>query len=154
VANKILALARNGPLARIRIDVRNRAEQPPQSSRVVVHPYCADPRQGHRARVTPTHPDAVGVVAQPEAIPAAALPLLPGKADPPASTLAGLRVLVGGECAAQVDRGLLEHLRGDPVPPSQSGHLLGGSAILGDDEDAPGGLAALPGIECVDQSKP
>ena len=40
------------------------------------------------------------------------------------------------------------------MPPGKASHPLGAGAVCGDDEDAPGVLSFLPGIERVDQIEP
>ena len=77
-----------------------------------------------------------------------------GEPDLAAPTFAGPRVLVGGERAAEVDGGLLEYLRGDLAPPGEPGRLLGDGALGVDDEDAPGGLAALQALKALIGSNP
>ncbi len=61
---------------------------------------------------------------------------------------------VGSKRPTKINRSLLEHLGGDLMPPPKAGYLLGDGAVWGYDEDAAGGLAALPGVERVDQVNP
>jgi hypothetical protein len=93
-------------------------------------------------------------VAETEAVSTAALAFPSWKADPSALAVAGLGMAVGRQCPTQVDRCLLEHLSADLMAPSKSGHLLGDRAVWSGDEDTPGALTPLPGIEGVDQVKP
>src|SRR5918996_5613608 len=90
------------------------------------------------------------LVAQSEAVPTASFAFAPREADL-VLPLSGFGLGVGRECPTEVDRGLLEHLRGNLVPPRQARDLLGDSAVRGGDEDAPGGLAALPAVVGIDQ---
>jgi hypothetical protein len=62
--------------------------------------------------------------------------------------------VVSGKGAAEVDRGLLEDLRGDLTPPREPGNAPGDRPINGHDEDAASVLAPLPGVECVDEVEP
>jgi hypothetical protein len=61
---------------------------------------------------------------------------------------------VGEQRPTKIDRGLLEHLSGDLMPPPKAGHLLGDGPVWSGDEDTPGGLTTFPGIEGVDQVEP
>src|SRR5215218_20327 len=90
------------------------------------------------------------LVAQSEAVPTPSLAFAPREADPVLPT-SGFGLGVGRECPTEVDRGLLEHLRGDLMPPRQARDLLGDGAVRGGDEHAPGGLAALPAVVGIDQ---
>jgi hypothetical protein len=80
------------------------------------------------------HPDTepagptVGPVAEPEAVAAAPLALLPREADP-AFPPAALGLGIGTERTTEVHRGLLEHLRADLAPPLNAYHLLGDGAV-------------------------
>jgi hypothetical protein len=119
------------------VEVLDGAQQPPQPAGIVVHTDCADPWKGHRAGVTLTDPDAdvaapTLFVAQPEAVTAVALLLAqrePDLATPTRAALGRPRLGVGGKRTAEVDRGLLEHLRGNLVPPCEAGHLPGDRAV-------------------------
>ncbi len=108
------------------------------------------------ALTDPDHAGAAGamLVAEPEAVAAAPLAFPSREASAATLPLAGLGVLPGAERSTKIDRGLLEHLRGDLVPPRQARGLLGDGAVRSGDEDTPGGLAALPGVAGVDQVKP
>src|SRR5215207_10674151 len=59
------------------------------------------------------------LVAEPEAVAAAPFAFAPREPDPAALAHGGLGLGMGGECPTKVDRGLLEHLRGDRLPPPQ-----------------------------------
>jgi hypothetical protein len=154
-----LGARREDHLAGVGVNVVDWADQPPQPAGIFMHPNRADPRQGHRASVSPTNPDAspagpaVGLVAQPEAVATAPLALSPREAGP-ALPFAVLGPGVGGQRPAEVDGGLLEHLCGDLVPPLQAQHMLGDCAISGNDEHPACVLGLLPTIECVDQVEP
>jgi hypothetical protein len=91
------------------------------------------------------------LVAQPEAVAAAALALVAGKTNPMTGASPLLTARVGGKGVAKVGCSLLEYLCGDRVPPSKSGHLLGDSAVSGDDEYPAGFFALLPCVEGVDE---
>src|SRR5215211_2421013 len=106
-------------LSSVGVIALNEAQEPPQPAGVVVHPDRADSRQCHRPGITVTDPNAIVVVAEPEGFAAPALLLSPGEPDLAAPTLAGPRVLVGGERAAEVAGGFLEYLRGDLAPPGE-----------------------------------
>jgi hypothetical protein len=80
----------------------------------------------------------------------APLALAPRKPDPD-SPVAGAGLCVGSEGPAEVNCGLLEHLRSNITTPWQARDLLGDGPVWGGDEDAPSGFAALPTIEGVDQ---
>jgi hypothetical protein len=122
VANKTLARGPKHRLAGVAVEVCDRAEQSAQPAGVVVHADHADGGQGHAAGVSLTDPDREGavlalLVAEPEAVATPPLVLAPREAHRAATTRAGLAAAVCGKCPAKVDRGLLEHLRGDLVPP-------------------------------------
>src|SRR4029453_16902608 len=144
--------------AGVEIGLRDRAEQPSQSASVVEHPDSADPWQGHRAGMSHSDADAEGAilplfVAETEAVAAAPLALAPRKPDPD-WPVAGAGLCVGSEGPAEVNCGLLEHLRSNITTPWQARDLLGDGPVWGGDEDAPSGFAALPTIEGVDQVIP
>jgi hypothetical protein len=67
------------------------------------------------------------LIAQSEAVPTAPFACAPREADP-VLPLSGFGLGVGRECPTEVDRGLLEHLRGDCMPPRQARDLLGDGA--------------------------
>jgi hypothetical protein len=91
------------------------------------------------------------LVAEPEAVAAAPLAFAPREPDPAAVAHGGLGLGMGGECPTKVDRGLLEHLRGDRVPPPQARHLLDDGAVRGNDKQPASLLGLLPSIERLDQ---
>jgi len=62
------------------------------------------------------------LVAQPEAVAAAAFALPTGEADLTTGTSRVLRARVGGEGVTKIDCSLLEYLRGNLVPPGKSSH--------------------------------
>jgi hypothetical protein len=93
-------------------------------------------------------------VAESETVAAAAFALTPGETDLTAGACSVLSPPVGGEGPTEVDCSLLEHLRGDLVPPGKPRRLLGDSPIRGDDEQPAGILAPLPGVEGVDEVVP
>jgi hypothetical protein len=94
------------------------------------------------------------LVAEPEAVPTAALPLPFREPDWPALAVTALGLSAGHQAPTKIDRGLLEHLSGGLLPPSKDGYSLGDGAVRGGDEDSPGALTALPAIEGVDQVEP
>src|SRR5687767_6545151 len=101
-------------------------------------------------------PDAGGcavaaLVAESEAIAAAPFALGSWEAHLPALAAAGLALKVGSNRPTQVDCGLLEHLRGNLISPGKARHQLGDGLVRGDDEDAPGLLRLLPGVERIDE---
>jgi hypothetical protein len=61
--------------------------------------------------------------------------------------------IIGSSCST-IHGGLLEYLGVVLMPPRQACDLLGDRAVQGDDEDTPGGLALLPGVEGVYEVKP
>jgi hypothetical protein len=80
-----------------------------------------------------THSDAKAavpalLVAKSEAVTAAALLLSPWEPDP-VLPLTALGLGMGGKPLAEVDGGLLEHLRRDLVPPHKAYDLLGNGSI-------------------------
>src|SRR5215218_6446093 len=102
-----------------------------------------------------TDPNAIAatlalLVAQPEAVPTAPFAFAPREADP-VLPLAGFGLGVGGKCPTEVDRGLLEHLRGDLTPPPQARDLLGDGAAWGDDKQPASLLGLLPSVERLEQ---
>ena len=150
---------RHDRLPGVGVSLCDRTEQPPQPAGVIVNPDRADPRQSHRAGTDLTNPDTAAaalalVVAEPEAVMAASLALAPRKAHPLPLAAARPGLGIGGERPTEIDGGLLEHLGSDFMPPGKASHPLGAVAIGGDDEDTPGVLCLLPGIERVDQVEP
>jgi hypothetical protein len=146
-------------LAAVRVDLTDGAKQSSQTACVIVDSDRADGRQGHRAGVAFADPDAEATspalsIAQPEAIAAASLTLESREAGLATFALAVLRLGVGGKGPTEVDGSLLEHLCGDLLLPGQACHVLGDRPVARDDEDAPGFLRPLPGIECVDEVEP
>ena len=91
------------------------------------------------------------LVAEPEAVAAAPFAFAPREPDPAALAHGGLGLGMGGECPTKVDRGLLEHLRGDRVPPPQARHLLDDGAVRGNDKQPASLLGLLPSVERLDQ---
>jgi hypothetical protein len=136
--------------------VFNGAQQAPQPAGVVVDPDPPDGGERYRARVVISNPDQVTtalvlLVAQTEAVAATAFALANGETNLSALPRAGLRVMVGSKGTAEIDGGLLEHLRGDLVSPDKPGDLLRGRSIRGDDEQTARVLALLPDVERVDE---
>jgi hypothetical protein len=154
-----LGTRRHHRLSSIRIEVGDRAEQPSQPTGLVVDSNSADGRQGHRARMAIPDSDQqsaalASLVAESEAVPTTPLSFPPREPNPPASRMTALGLGVGGQGPTQIDRGLLEHLSGDLLPPSEAGHLLGDAAVGSGDKDTSGGLTALPDVERLDQVEP
>ena len=144
------------PVSRI---LRDGTEQPPQPTGVVMYTNRADPRQGHRARMAFSNPDRRGaaaarLIAEPEALAAATLALVPREADPASLGLGDPALFVGRQCATKVDGCFHEYLCRYLVSPCQAGNLLGDGSVRRNDEAASSCLASLPGIKCVDQIEP
>jgi hypothetical protein len=137
------------------VDLGPRPEELAKPSGVVVHPNPTDGGQGDRPERAVPNTDQVAtrlaLVPQAETVAAATFALAPGKAESTAAVCALLSPAVGGQRTTEVDRGLLEYLRGDLLPPGKSGHLLGDDAICGDDEHPASFLTPLPSIEGVDE---
>src|SRR5215213_7924395 len=91
------------------------------------------------------------LVAEPEAVAAAPFAFAPREPDPAALAHGGLGLGMGGECPTKVDRGLLEHLRGDRLPPPQARHLLDDGAVRGNDKQPASLLGLLPSVERLNQ---
>jgi hypothetical protein len=92
-------------------------------------------------------------VTESEGVATAPLAFPPREAGPPA-VVASSCPRVGRERPAKVNRGLLEHLGGDLLPPPEASDLLGEGTVWSCDEDTSGGLTAFPLIEGVDQVEP
>jgi hypothetical protein len=147
-----------GLLSATGIDLLDGPKQPPKGAGVVVHTDGADGRQRYRTRMAVTYPNGVAavppfLVPKPEAVTAAALPLRLREADPAPCPAAGARGSVGGEGAPEIDRGLLEYLGGDLMPPDEPCHLLRDRSISRHGENAAGIFTSLPSIECVNEIK-
>ena len=141
------------------VELLDRPKQPSQPPRVVVDAESPDPRQDNRSGRALPDPDREGsafglLVAESEAVMATSLALVSWEADPSALAVAGLRLHIRGKSSAAIHGGLLEYLGVDLMPPRQACDLLGDRAVQGDDEDTPGGLALLPGVEGVYEVKP
>jgi hypothetical protein len=94
------------------------------------------------------------LVAEAEAVPTAPLSFPPREPNPPAPRMPALGLGVGGQGPTKIDRGLLEHLGRDLMPPLKAGHLPGDAAVWSGDKDTSGGLTTLPDVERVDQVEP
>jgi hypothetical protein len=86
---------RDLPQASVGVDLLDRVEEPPKPAGVVVHADRADLRQGDTAGMSLADPDHRGaapvlLVAEPEAVAAAALALASGEANPLALFLPSL----------------------------------------------------------------
>jgi hypothetical protein len=137
----------------------HRAKETPKPAGVVMHPRRADLRKDHRARMDLTNPDRqsavlASLVPKPEAVTTPALALVLRKSHSAALAHAGLGVAVGGKCPTEVHRSLLEHLSRYRMPPCQACDLVGDGTVRRSHEYSPGGLAALPSVEPVDQVEP
>jgi hypothetical protein len=109
-------------LASVGVDLVDWVEEPPKPAGVVVHADRADLRQGDTAGMPLADPDHRGaapvlLVAEPEAVAAAALALASGEANPLALVLAKLGPAVGRQGVTEVYCGLLKDLRRYVLPP-------------------------------------
>jgi hypothetical protein len=134
------------------------AEQPSQPAGIVVHPDHTDGWQRHRAgmtltdsNTTTTSSTVARLVAEPETVPAAPFALAPWEAGPAALAHTGFGVAVSGECPTKVNRSLLEHLRGDRMPPPQARNLLDDGAVRSDDKQPASLFGLLPSVKRLDQ---
>jgi hypothetical protein len=153
-----LGSRRDSLLSGDRIDLRSLAEEPPQPSGVVMYPDPAN--LGERNRPWMSFPDAdqvlimLSLVAQAEAVAAAAFALTPGEADLAARALALLSAPVGRKGTAEIDCSLLEQLRRNPLPPGKAGHLLGDGAVSGDDNTLPASSLLFQALKALMRSYP
>jgi hypothetical protein len=141
---------------RVRLSSGDRPQEATQPASVLDDADDPDFGQPHRASLSFADPDAAGSmrtgsVANPEALPGATLLPPFWEADSRTFPHAASRLPEGCQSSAEINGGLLEHLRHHLLPPPQPCHLQISHTFRADHEAPASGFAPLPGVECVYQ---